>query len=384
MSKTKRILTWCPNWASRSKGGRWRKYIDGKGYYFGEGKSKNYLKAYRKAERNYFDFLSKREATAPVEVECSRATVADICEKYLQELEDRYNRSEITAAYVEQARCCLQDFADKIGFQKRFSCIGELDLADYRGHTLNLPVSFSTGRKIRPATARDRLKTVRAVYRWAYKMYLIERLPRNIDDIAKIPNGSQPKVKVFTVEELAKLWKASTSRTRCYMALALNCGFGQTEISELRVGDINWTEGFIERERRKTGVRAKHKLWQRTLDLLRENGSYGGDSDSRVLLNENGAALVTSRIVNGRQKKSDAVKNGFFRVMRKLNIDGQRGFYSLRKTGATMIEQIDPTTTEMYLCHAENGMKKVYAQRDWERLGKALVAMEERLIAVML
>jgi hypothetical protein len=44
-----------------------------------------------------------------------------------------------------------------------------------------------------------------------------------------------------------------------------------------------------------------------------------------------------------------------------------------------MIEQIDPAATEMYLAHAEAGMKRTYAERDWGRLERALGEMETRL-----
>jgi hypothetical protein len=40
--------------------------------------------------------------------------------------------------------------------------------------------------------------------------------------------------------------------------------------------------------------------------------------------------------------------------------DGDKGtgVLLLAKTGARMIEQIDPAATEMYLAHVENGMKR--------------------------
>jgi len=56
-----------------------------------------------------------------------------------------------------------------------------------------------------------------------------------------------------------------------------------------------------------------------------------------------------------------------------------RGFYCLRKAGASIIERIDPAVTEMYLSHAEPGMKRAYAERDWARLGRALTKMERQL-----
>jgi integrase len=383
MSKTKRVLSWCPNWTSRGKGGRWRKQIDGQMRYFGSGKSEKDTKGYRAAEKRYFEFLGKREATKTVEVRCRDATVSDICEKYVQTLEARYNRKEISAQYVDHARYLLQDFVDHIGQRATFASISELDIEDYRNHTLNLPISQYTLRRISQATARDRLKTVRALFRWSWKMHIIENLPRNSDDVAKIANAAQPEVLTYTLEELGTLWDNASNRTRCYMALALNCGYGQKDISELRMGEINWQGKYIERDRSKTGIRARHKLWAITLQLLKENCNVKAKADERVFTNKNGLPLARTKIVDGRLKKSNAISNAFFRVRQKTGINEGRSFYSLRKTGASLIEQIDPAVTEMYLSHAENGMKKVYTRRDWTRLGKALTVMEERLKQVV-
>jgi hypothetical protein len=49
---------------------------------------------------------------------------------------------------------------------------------------------------------------------------------------------------------------------------------------------------------------------------------------------------------------------------------------TLRKTGATEIEKINPAVTEMYLAHVERGMKRNYAQWNWTALDEALVKLE--------
>ena len=82
-------------------------------------------------------------------------------------------------------------------------------------------------------------------------------------------------------------------------------------------------------------------------------------------------------------KKSDSIKSMFWRLQMKTGINDGRCFYCLRRTGATMIEQIDPAATEMYLAHAEPGMKRTYAERDWTRLERALVEMEARFKDVL-
>ena len=128
-----------------------------------------------------------------------------------------------------------------------------------------------------------------------------------------------------------------------------------------------------------TGVKTKHKLWQVTLGLLKENVKADALQDEPVFVSLNDLPLVRRVIENGKFTKSDAVKNAFDRVMKKVGPSGHRGFYCLRKTGASLVEEIDPSATEMYLGHVEPGMKKHYAQRDWGRLERALVEMGKRL-----
>jgi len=112
--------------------------------------------------------------------------------------------------------------------------------------------------------------------------------------------------------------------------------------------------------------------------LFLANTKFRGKSKKVVEIQKK--PLVWSRTSqDGKLKKSDSIGHIFWRLQQKTNINGSRGFYCLRKTGATLIETIDPACTEMYLAHAEPGMKRAYAQRDWTRLERALVELERVL-----
>ena len=400
MSK-KRILSWKPNWSERSGGGRWYKYVNGTIHYFGYGRSRDDAEARCEAERKYLDFMRRQQTTRPVEIRLADATISQVCEKYMQQLKDRHDRGEITASYFEQARCNLRDFTSAVGSGKRMTCIGELDLEEYRNYILALPVSAQTDRRISIFTAKGRLKAVRAVFRWAWKMHILENLPRNIDDIGKLPNGStpQPEPKPFTMDELKTIWELADSRTRCFIALGLNVGMYQKDVSDLLDDHVDWESGYIDRPRCKTKIQAKHKLWPLTLELMKLQRSPQAAPGKRVFLSNEYRALDGTMKVRegakplplvrrelderGKFHHSDAVKSAFERVQRKIGINGGRGFSSLRDTGSCLVEQIDPLATEMYLSHSEPGMKKHYAQRDWARLERALVEMEERLGGVL-
>ena len=74
----KRLLTW------HGPSKRWKKQIDCVVRYFGHGSSDRDLKSYRAAERKYLEFMAERERQKPIEIPLTRATVNDVCEKYLR------------------------------------------------------------------------------------------------------------------------------------------------------------------------------------------------------------------------------------------------------------------------------------------------------------
>ena len=353
--------------------------------YFGHGTSPTDMRSYREAERRYFQFLGEREATVPVEVELQTATVRDVCEQYLQQLGDRHARGEISANHCDRSKIDLHEFAEFVGPDERFNSILEVALENYRNYTLNAPVSRCTGHPIKPATIKGRLVTVKTLYKWAYKLYILERLPRNLDDLAKLPpNAIKPRLVTFTLDELKLLFaNVATSHLRCCMLLALGCGMGQGDISDLRMKEVDWEGGYIDRERSKTKVRSRHKLWPETLELLKQHRHPLAAGDDRVLLNEDGLPLVRRKINGDTYQKCDAIKLRFDRLLRKTKLNSGRSFYCLRKTGATLIESIDPAATEMFLSHSEKTMKKAYAQRDFARLDRALDQMRAMLETVV-
>lgn len=374
----KRILTWAPNWSKRGGGGRWKKVVDGKTWFFGHGESDADTRSYREAERKYLEFMQRRETCSPVEVVVSEATVFDVAEKYIQEREGEYQRGEISAAHISKTHGLLQRFVDFIGPDRRFVTISEIDLNDFRQHVLSRPPtnvkSPSRGRKISLHTAREILYVIKALIYWAYELRLCDQLPRNLRKFTAV-QLPRPTIKTFSVEEVRLLWNTADERLRCFIALAVNCGYGAKDISDLKINEVNWETGIIDRDRSKTGIRQRHKLWPVTLDLLMKSKLQKPGPEGRLFKTAEGLPLVHDDFIDGKRKKSDAVKCLFWRAQRRTGINGKRGFYCLRKTGATEIEKINPLVTEMYLAHTEKGQKRHYAERTYTMLDAALEEM---------
>ena len=136
MSKRKRMLTWKPTWRKRASasGGRWCKRIDCIVRYCGPAQSQVDSRSHRASERTYLEFMQQREKTRPVHIPLADVTICDVAERYLQQLEDRYNRAEVSASHFEATRCCLTHFVMTVGALRRFHDISELDIDAYRNH----------------------------------------------------------------------------------------------------------------------------------------------------------------------------------------------------------------------------------------------------------
>ena len=367
----KRILTF-------SSDKRWRKQVGGRMFYFGRGKSKSDTKSYRDAEKRYFEFMADRERSKGIERLVSDLTMEDFGEKFLQAQFARYEQGDISPSYFEKLRINIGDLVTFLGPDRPLASLFEANLTDYRNHTLSLPISFATKKTISISTAKSRLDTIKMAIKWGYREALIDRMPRNLGGFSRV-KLPPPKVEIFSRKEIKALYMTADDRMRTWILMALNCGFGQADLADLRVGEIDLKERRIHRNRTKTGVETRFVLWPLTMAMLQKTGDLDGEPDARVFRSKNGRPLVHERIVDDKLKKTDSVRSAFSRLTKKLGINGGRGFYTLRKTAASEIEKIDPLATSMFLGHAERGMKKHYAERDWERLGLAIGLLWERL-----
>ena len=366
----KRVLTY-------SSDGRWRKQISGRVHYFGRGKSKLDSKSYREAEERYFEFLAERESAKGIQKPISDLTLGDFGEKFLEGEFARYERREISAARFEKLRISVSDFVGFLGSDRPLVCVCEMDLHDYRNRTLALPVSTATNKQISVWTAKSRLDIIKLLIRWGYRHALIDRLPRNLNDFSKV-RLPPPTIATFSSDELASLYEAADERMRTWILLACNCGFGQADLANLRISELDLDAGRIIRDRTKTGVPTRFQLWPLTIAMLKKTGRWQGEPEDRVFLTCRGNPLVHERFEKDKMKKSDAVRSAFSRLTKQLEINGGRGFYTIRKTAASEIEKIDPAVTEMFLGHSEHGLKRFYAERNWNRLDTALRKLRHR------
>lgn len=349
---------------------------------------------------------------APAPHQVPRAGSTLLLSKAIQGYIDR-RREEVQANQLSVCRLTLiRNSLDRLLWvldDVPLALIGEEELRRTVLHFAGRPVSPYTHRSIAADTARETIYFIRKLFEdladrklWMApkpieKLFEYRRDKLNTDEELE----AQGEVKVFTLDELAALWRnaGEGSRAQLFMALALNTGFTQHEIATLRRlhCHLDGPKPYIQRVRHKTKVRGKWRLWPETVALLRKHMAGPNPADL-ALLHHTGRPLVTitetarhdvilrvwlavraaaqAAVENDNDKRA---KRGEPTVtVRPLS------FKYLRKTGANLIRKIaGRDTAEVFLAHAAPKLGRRYHNPDYKRLAKSLRKLRQRLIPVL-
>jgi integrase len=224
--------------------------------------------------------------------------------------------------------------------------------------------------KIEPGTVNERTKTMRHVVRWLHDQYLIPALPRQMVHLCAA-YGVKTTAKALDLPMLHRLWNGASPRLKTYMALGLNCGFYVGDIASLEYSHIKG--GYIVKDRHKTGVPTRFKLWSVTKALLDANAN---GKDKLVLVTDQGGPLlvIDPYWKNGRGRRWCKIETDLLATRKRLGINGVT-FSKFRDTSSTQIESIDRTVTDLFDGHKDARMARFYVDGemvDYDRLFAAL------------
>jgi integrase len=243
-----------------------------------------------------------------------------------------------------------------LGHGRRIKDISTLDLQNYKrklqkqynsGHRLNLHIS--------------NLKTL---FHWAKKNDILQRIP-NIDAVSrsKIINKQR---RIFTHDEIGKLLDVADTQMKAMIWLGLNCGFGCTDCSGLQWKHLDFTNGRVVFPRGKTGIPRDLPLWPETIEALKAVPKKG----KFVFYTAKGNPFVRNVLkidANGNEQYSllNSIATKFSRMTKRagLNFPKGTGFYTLRRTAATMAARSgDPFAVQRLLGHVNLLMATRYVQ----------------------
>lgn len=156
----------------------------------------------------------------------------------------------------------------------------------------------------------------------------LQRLEWNWDSRDVLHGKPSKKRRLPTVEQLKKILRACDARERAMIWMAIGLGFGQSDLAEVRFGQIN-AESYDLR-RGKTGIERYGSTPPLVWKLISEY--------VRLMPRPDGEPLFISRrgqpLTHG---KGDSVQQWWYKLRKRINEtpESLTGFYVLRHLGAT-------------------------------------------------
>ena len=332
-------------------------------------------------------------------------------------------RAEFYRAETGQLTAWGQKQIDQVGRLMQHHPNALLDRLDYEEVTRMIqywcrrPIRQRTGRPMTHKSCRHYLSALKRFFDWLHQASSYEwRKPEDYGEIKtrvqKLPqdleNRTLEQVETFSLDELRLLMRYAQPFDRVLILLALNCGFGQAEVSSLLVREIRLFEAhsprdqeilaylstdadsFIKRIRRKNEVYGEHILFPLTVQgiewALERRQSFPDPGDgARLLVNDKGKPL-DARTASG--NAGQQIPNRFSRLIKRIQDDGNEiqklSFNKLRKTASQLIRQMsDGEVMAVFDCHGtpvkSDELADLYSNRPFGKVFKAIRAVEAHL-----
>lgn len=179
--------------------------------------------------------------------------------------------------------------------------------------------------------------------------------------LAKAANGPR----MFDRDELHAMLAAASQPLRSMMLLAINGGFGNSDVAQLPLAAVDLDKGWMDFPRPKTGIPRRIPLWNETKQSLRDWLKKRPSAKS----SEHNGLLFVTRAGNSWSKTKD--DNPVAKETRKLLKEvglyrSGRGFYSIRRTFRTIAsDSQDEAAADALMGHAPRNydMAAVYGQQ---------------------
>jgi integrase len=333
--------------------GYWAKKIRGKAHYFGrydeDPKGVRALAKYL-AERD--DLEAGRIPRAKVET----FTVRDLVNRFLTTKRCQVERGDLKPrTFSDYHKVCAR-LVNVFGPGRAVVDLGPDDFEKLR-------TEISKGRAA--YTVKGQVIQSRTIFVYAYENRLIDR-PVVFGQAFSIPTAKEIRrarrvrgVRLFEAAEIRTLIDKASIPVKAMVLLGINCGFGNTDLSELQESSIDWTEGreVIDFPRPKTGVERRCPLWSETVQALKhaiiERPKAKSKADEGcAFLTLRGRRLVLESLAEiedagfkARRKVLSAQSNAVSREFRKLLDEAQidrngLSFYTLRHVFRTVADEI--------------------------------------------
>ncbi len=346
--------------------GQWCKKIRGKQLYFGRWDDPN--AALQEYLRTRDDLQAGRQPRST-----TGATLAEMVNAYLTAAKNRTEAGGISPVTFSDYKWTGKAIIGHFGRTVAPEGIRPTEFARFRNA---LTANYS------PSRVGKMVTQTRMIFRWAFESEVIEAQPNFGPDFKSTSKRESRIAKakrvdnLFAAEQIHELLDRADDSYRAMILLGINCGVGNTDISQLTRSMLDYDSGWLDYPRPKTGVERRMPLWPETVTALkrvlnaRPTPSTKKLSD-RVFLTRTGCEVVD---VKSDGQRVDKLTIRFRRLLQLTDLYSKGlGFYTLRHTFQTVGDDArDPLATSHIMGHIDSSISGQYRER----------ISDERLLAV--
>ncbi len=355
--------------------GRWCKKVRGKLHYFGKtaGDEQGQAALNLWLEQKD-DLLAGRTPRARRD----GLTVRDLVNHYLTSKKMSLENKEIRERHFgEQWRVC-----DLLGQTLGLSrLVDDLACDDFDKLTRTMAKQWGLTRR------GNITQQIKSVFNYGVAAGLVERLPRygaNFKRPAKAAMRKQRAAKgqrMFEADELRRILDAATMPMKAMILLGANCAFGNSDVANLETSMVDFSKGYINYARPKTGIDRLCRLWPETIAALEQAAKERPaakvpEAANRFFVTRLGrpwgsVRLVTEEDGTIKTVTDDPVNKEFTKLIKSLGLHRPGlGFYGLRHGFETIASgSRDQVAVNAIMGHADASMAGVYRERiDNDRL----------------
>jgi len=333
--------------------GRWAKKIRGKLHYFG--------KLADGWEAALAKYQSQAEALhaglTPVDTR-DALTVHALAVKFLIAKKKAMQDGELARVTFENYGAICKLIVKAFGKDRLVSDIRQTDFARLRERM---------GQTWGPVRLKTEIVRAKTPFNWAVKSGLIDR-PIVFGEGFKVPSMKTLRVhraskgpRMFEADEIRRMLAAATPALRAMILLGVNCGFGNNDVGTLPLEAMDLETGWIEYARRKTGIERRCPLWPETIEAIRaflqvRPTAKRPEDANLVFITKYGGPWSCAHDL--------AVSKETAKLLKKVGIEGHRGFYALRHTLQTIGDETrDFVAVRSIMGHADNDIASMYRER---------------------
>jgi integrase len=337
--------------------GYWAKKVRGKLIYFGR------IAADPQGEAALNTWLAQRDdllAGRTPRANRDGFTVEDLADHFLNAKRPLVTSGELTKRTFDEYFATCERLIKTFGLTR---LVDDLRPEDF--DKLRAQIAKQWG----PVRLGNEIQRIRTVFKFGFDAGLIDR-PVRFGPIFKRPSKKVLRItraekgpRMFEADQIRQILAAAHRQFKAMLMLGINCGFGNADVAMLPSSALDLDNGWVNFPRPKTGIPRRCKLWQETIEAIREalvkRQTPKHDEDK-------GLVFITKRgICWAKETRDNPVAKEMAKLLGELGIKRLGlGFYGLRHTFETVAgESRDQVAVDHIMGHARDDMATVYRER---------------------